>query len=84
VKDLNELQAMNRYLLKHTALFLLLPLCSTEMKDRTHDQELDMLSTYDQDDLNQSVFVAREMPVELEDSIEYQDPCGFRHITNNA
>jgi len=66
VKDLNELQAIHRDLLKHTALFLLQPLCSTEMKDKIHAQDLDMLSTYDQDDLSQLVFVARETLVELE------------------
>jgi hypothetical protein len=37
---------------------------TTEMKDRTNVP--DKLSTYGQDDLLQSVFVAREMPVELE------------------
>jgi hypothetical protein len=36
------------------------------MKDRTHVLDWDKLSTYGQDDLLQSVFVAREMPVELE------------------
>ena len=39
---------------------------TNEMKDRTHDQDLDMLSTYDQDGLHQLAFVAREMLVELE------------------
>jgi hypothetical protein len=41
------------------------------MKDRTHDQDLDMLSTYDQDVLHQSVFVATEMLVELESQNHY-------------
>jgi hypothetical protein len=36
------------------------------MKDRTHVLDWDKLSRYGQDDLLQSVFVAREMPVELE------------------
>jgi hypothetical protein len=36
------------------------------MKDRTHVLDWDKLSIYDQDDLPQLVFVAREMPVELE------------------
>ena len=36
------------------------------MKDRIDVLDLDMLSTYDQDDLLQSVFVAGEMLAELE------------------
>ena len=36
------------------------------MKDRTHVLDLDMLSTYGQDDLNQSASVVRETLVELE------------------
>jgi hypothetical protein len=35
------------------------------MKDRIDVLDLDMLSTYDQDDLPQSVFVARETLVEF-------------------
>ena len=36
------------------------------MKDRIGVQDLDKLSTYDQDDLLRSVFVVRETLVELE------------------
>lgn len=60
----NEPQAMSKCLLKHTALFLLPPPCSTEVKDRIH--VLGMLSTYDQDVLLQLVFAARETLAELE------------------
>jgi hypothetical protein len=35
------------------------------MRDKIHDQDSDMLSTYDQDDLLQSVFVVGEMLAEL-------------------
>ena len=66
MKDQNVLQAMSRYLLKHTALFLLQPLCSTEMKDKIHVLDWDKLPMCDQDDLLQSAFVAREMLLELE------------------
>jgi short chain dehydrogenase len=38
----------------------------TEMRDRRNVPDWDKLSTYDQGDLLQSVFVAREMFVELE------------------
>jgi hypothetical protein len=65
VKDLNELQAMRKYLLKHTVRWVQIQ-STTEMKDRTHVLDWDKLSTYGQADLPQSVFVAREMPVELE------------------
>ena len=41
MKDLNGLQAMSRYLLKHTVLFLLQAPCSTEMKDRIHVLDLE-------------------------------------------
>jgi hypothetical protein len=56
---------MRRYLLKHTVVLVQFQ-STTEMKDRTHVLDWDKLSTYGQDDLLQSVFVAREMPVELE------------------
>ena len=56
---------MRRYLLKHTVVLAQFQ-STTEMKDRTHVLDWDKLSTYGQDDLPQSVFVAREMPVELE------------------
>ena len=65
MKDLNGLQAMSRYLLKHTVGWVQIQ-STTEMKDRTHVLDWDKLSRYGQDDLLQSVFVAREMPVELE------------------
>ena len=59
MKDQNELQAMSRYLLKHTVQLVQFQ-SSTEMKDRIHVLDWDKLSMYDQDDLHQSVFVARE------------------------
>ena len=61
----NELQAMRKDLLKHIVVLVQFQ-STTEMKDRIHVLDWDMLSTYDQDDLLQSVFVAREMLVELE------------------
>ena len=45
---------------------LVLVWSTTEMKDRTHVLDWDKLSMCDQDDLLQSIFVAKEMPVELE------------------
>jgi hypothetical protein len=64
VKDLNVLQAMRRYLLKHTLQMVQIQ-STTEMKDRTHVLDWDKLSMYDQDDLPPSVFVARETLVEF-------------------
>jgi hypothetical protein len=43
------------------------------MKGKTHVPDLDTLSKYDRDDLHQLVFVAREMPVELE-PVNHFDP----------
>ena len=56
MKDLNELQAMNKYLPRH---IVVLDPCqsSIQMKDRKYAQDLDKLSTYDQDDLHLLVFV---------------------------
>jgi hypothetical protein len=65
VKDQNELQAMNKGLLKHTLQMVQFQ-STTEMKDRIDVLDLDMLSMYGQDDLLQSVFVVRETLVELE------------------
>ena len=65
MKDGNELQAMHRYLLKHTVLSVQFQ-STTEMRDRIHVLDLDKLSKYGQHDLHQSVFVARETLVELE------------------
>ena len=65
MKDQNELQAIRRYLLKHTVQMVQFQ-ATTEMKDRIDVPDLDMLSMYDQDDLPQSAFVARETLVELE------------------
>ena len=56
---------MSRYLLKHTVGWVQIQ-STTEMKDRTHVLDWDKLSMCDQDDLLQSIFVAKEMPVELE------------------
>lgn len=56
MKDRNELQAMSKYLLKHTVVLVQFH-SPTEMKDKIDVLDLDMLSTYDQDDLIQSVLV---------------------------
>ena len=56
---------MRRYLLKRTVVLVQLQ-STTEMKDRIDVLDWDMLSTYDQDDSHQSIFVARETLVELE------------------
>ena len=56
---------MHKGLLKHMVQSVQFQ-STNEMKDRTHDQDLDMLSTYDQDGLHQLAFVARETLVELE------------------
>jgi hypothetical protein len=50
---------------KHTAL-LDLDQFAIEMKDRMYDQDLDMLSTYDQNDPILLVFAVKEMLVLLE------------------
>ena len=65
MKDLNGLQAMRRYLLKHTVQLVQFQ-STTGMKDRIHSPDWDKLSTYGQDDLLQLAFVARETLVELE------------------
>ena len=65
MKDLNELQAMRKDLLKHTVLSVQFQ-STTEMRDRIDVLDLDKLSKYGQDDLHQLVFVARETLVELE------------------
>jgi hypothetical protein len=65
VKDQNELQAMRRYLLKHTVQMVHIQ-WTTEMKDRIDVLNWDKLSMYDQDDLLQLAFVARETLVVLE------------------
>jgi hypothetical protein len=58
----NELQAMSRYLLKHTVVLDHFEY-SAEMKDRIDVLDWDKLSMYD---LLQLAFVARETFVELE------------------
>jgi hypothetical protein len=65
VEDQNELQAMRKYLLKHTLQMVRFQ-STTQMKDRMHVLDLDKLSTYGQDDLLQLAFVAIETLVELE------------------
>jgi hypothetical protein len=65
LKDQNELQAMSRYLLKHTVVLVHF-LLSTEMKDRNGVLDRDKLLMYDQDDSVQLVFAAGEMIVELD------------------
>jgi hypothetical protein len=64
VKDQNEVQAMRKDLPTHTVQLVQFQ-STTEMKDRTNVLDWDKLSMYDQDDLLQQVFVAREMLVEL-------------------
>jgi hypothetical protein len=64
VKEQNEIQAMNKDLLKHT-VGLVQSQSTTEMKDRRNVLDLDMLSMYGQDDLFQSVFVVGETFAEL-------------------
>jgi hypothetical protein len=56
---------MSKYLLKHTVVLVRFE-SSAGMKDRIDVPVWDRLSRYDQDDLFQSVFVVREMLVELE------------------
>jgi hypothetical protein len=70
VKDQNELQAMSRYLLKHTVQMVQIQ-STTDMKGRMQVPDWDKLSTYDQDDLLQSVFVVRETLVELESENDF-------------
>jgi hypothetical protein len=65
LKDQNVLQAMSRYLLKHTWVLVHF-LLSTEMKNRNGVLERDKLLMYDQDDSVKLVFVAGEMIVELD------------------
>jgi hypothetical protein len=65
VKGLNEIQAMNKDLLKHMVVRAQMK-STTEMRDKIHVLDWDMLSTYGQDDLHQSVFAARETLLELE------------------
>ena len=65
MKDQNELQAIRKYLLKHTVQLVQFK-WTTEMKDRIDVLDWDKLSMYDQDDLLQLASVARETLVELE------------------
>jgi hypothetical protein len=71
VKDQNVLQAIHTDPLKHTAGWVQFQ-STTEMKDRTHVQDLDKLSTYGQDVLHLLVFVAREKLVELESGLGFK------------
>ena len=57
MKAQNELQAINKDLLKHTLVWVQL-LLSTEMRDRINVLNLGKLSMYDQDDLDRLAFVA--------------------------
>ena len=57
MKAQNELQAINKDLLKHTLVWVQL-LLSTEMRDRINVLNLGKLSMYDQDDLAKLAFVA--------------------------
>jgi hypothetical protein len=60
VKDLNGLQAMRRYLLKHTVVLVHFEY-PTEMKDRIDVLDWDKLSMYGQDDLLESTFAVKEI-----------------------
>ena len=62
--DQNEPQAMNKGLLKHKVQMVHFQ-WTIETKGRNSAPDWDMLSTYNQDDLLRSIFVAREMLVEL-------------------
>jgi len=64
VKDQNELQAMNKGLLKHFVV-LIQRQSSIQMKDRTDDQDLDILSEYDLDVFYLLMFAVEEMLVGL-------------------
>jgi hypothetical protein len=55
VKDQNVIQAMHKDLLKHTVVWVRLQ-STTEMKDRMHVLDWDMLSMYGQDALHQLAF----------------------------
>ena len=55
----SELQAMNKDLLKRTPVWAQI-LFSNELRDREDVLNSDMLSMYDQDDLLQLAFVAKE------------------------
>jgi hypothetical protein len=61
----SELQAMNKDLLKRIPVWTQI-LFSTEVRDREDVLNSDMLSMYDQDDLLQLAFVAKEKLAELE------------------
>jgi hypothetical protein len=50
VKDQNELQAMSKDLLKHMLVRVQMK-TTTEMRDKIHVQDWDMLSMYDQDNI---------------------------------
>jgi len=61
---------MNKYLPRHIAVLDLYQ-SSIEMNDRTNGLVQDKLSTYGQDDLHLSIFVARETLVELESEYHF-------------
>jgi hypothetical protein len=63
MKAQNEVQAMNKDLLKHTVGWVQMK-STSGVKDRTNGRDPDMLSMYGQDDLRQLVFVERERLVE--------------------
>ena len=65
MKDQNVIQAMNKYLLKHTVGWVQSQ-STTEMRDRRNVPDWDKLSTYDQDDLHQLAFVVGETFAERE------------------
>ena len=62
MKDLNVLQAMRRYLLKHTVQMVHIQ-WTTEMKDRIDVLDWDKLSMYDQDDLLPTIKIDKSATV---------------------
>jgi hypothetical protein len=65
VKDQSEPQAMHRDPLKHTVELVLLQ-SAIQMKDKTDDRDLGMLSMYGLDVLTLLVFAAKEMLAVME------------------
>lgn len=76
MKDQNQLQAMNKGLLKHTVV-LVLRQSSIQTRNRTHDQGLDMLLMYDLDVFYLSILAVEEMLAVLGVCVSFS-PCGIR------
>ena len=81
----NEIQAMNKYLQRHTVVLGLHRL-SIEMKDGIYDQDSDRLLICDQDALNLLVFAVKETLALLEfvfhSHLEVLKYCIRRNIAN--